>query len=114
MNVIRRVYVTLLERLYLRVMQSSPPLPGTDPDDGGHMEMRWGWNDPTGNNRPLFVVIVKHTKTGNVTRMMMSPKQVDLAMTYTWDALIDQGKKFGYTSSTPPDYDTRWIRVPSE
>lgn len=113
MKRLRLLYVWALERLYLRAIQTRY-VEGTDPDDGGHGELKWGWNDPDGTNRPLIMVQLKHTKTGQCMRMLMSPAQVLLQNLYTQEALQDQARKFGYDPLEPPEYDTRYIRVPDK
>jgi hypothetical protein len=107
---LRRFYTHWLERLYLRAIQQAPPLPGTDPDDGEHGELRVAWNDPVKGNRPLFVVIMSHIQRGRTARLIMSPRQVDLLRGYIDDAIDDQSRKFHYTET--PDWDTRFMRAP--
>jgi hypothetical protein len=110
MKNLRALYLRVIESLYMRSIQSAAPLPGTDPDDGGHMELTVGWNSKTARNRPLFIINMKHTHGGLTSRMLMSPAQVDLFHLYLGEALADSSTKFGWVEA--PDWDTRYMRVP--
>jgi hypothetical protein len=101
----------VLEWLYLRSLQTTPPVRGTDPDTGGHGTLRVGWNDARDGNRPLFVVIMGHSAHPITSRLLVSPKQIANFNAYIFDALSDQSSKFGYADD-PPDWDTRYMRVP--
>lgn len=113
MRLLKAWYTYVLERLYLRAIQRRYVV-GTDPDDGGHGELRWGWNDPMGHNRPLVGVTLSNSKGGFKARLIMSPKQAWLTTNYLREALRDQARKFGYDFTDPPEYDTRYLRVPDE
>jgi hypothetical protein len=110
---IRSLWVGLVEWLHLRTIQGRY-VEGTYPDDGGHGELRIAWNDSRGHNRPLFVVLMTHTRTGQRTRLLLSPNQLHLFMLYGDEALGTQSRSFGYDVTNPPEYDTRWMRVPDE
>ena len=110
---LKRLYVRVLEYLYLRAIQSRH-VSGTDPDDGGHMVLRWGWNDPRGRNRPFIMAQLKNTKTNAIAGILMSPRQAHGLEMYLHEAIGDQAAKFGYMPLDPPEYDTRYIRVPDK
>jgi hypothetical protein len=101
----------LIERLYLRTFQTQH-VTGTDPDDGGHMTLRIGWNDPTGDNRPIFCVIMQHSQSTVRARMLLSPAQMLNFVNFAGDAVDSQTEKFGHIE--PLDYDTRYTRTPDE
>lgn len=107
------MWLWLIETLYLRTVQTRY-VEGTDPNNGGHVELRIAWNDPRGHNRPLFAVLMTHTRTGQRTRMLLSPNQLHLFMLYGDDALGAQSRSFRYDVTNPPEWDTRWIRVSDE
>jgi hypothetical protein len=107
----KRLWRRLIEWLFLRTMQTRY-VEGTDPDDGGHGELRVAWNDPHGHNRPLFVVIMNHTRSKETARLIVSPKQASLFASYVLGGIREQKRKFEYTEA--PDWDTRYIRVSDE
>ena len=107
----KRLWQRLIERLYLRTFQTNH-VTGTDPDDGGHMTLRLGWNDPTGDNRPIFCVIMGHTMTTVHSRMLLSPTQMAGFARFARDAVTNQTAMFGHDE--PLDYDTRYTRTPDE
>lgn len=107
----KRLWRRLIERLFLRAFQTQHVM-GTDPDDGGHMTLRIGWNDPTGDNRPIFCVIMGRSQSTVRTRMLLSPAQMAAFTRFARDAVTNQTAMFGHDE--PLSYDTRYMRVPDE
>lgn len=109
----KNFWLRFVEWLYLRACQTNH-VTGTDPDDGGHMTLRIGWNSPTdaGGNRPIFCVIMQHSQRSVRARMLLSPEQMAKFVGFTGNAVKSQMKEFGHTE--PLDYDTRYLRARDE
>jgi len=107
----RNLWLRFVEWLYLSAFQTKH-VTGTDPDDGGHMTLRIGWNSPSGRNRPLFCVIMQHSQATVRARMLLSPAQLNEFVRFAGDAVKSQQAEF--VLPEPMEYDTRWMRVPDE